>query len=152
MARKAAPTYRQYATAQDLESKIREYFESAADETVRCWDRGKMKEMRKPISVAGLLNYLVLTDTAWKNYLSGKADGLEEGECPEGEIGTYRFVACKAMRKIRADIIEKTSTGEISPNVGAMLLKNDFGYGTETEEKPTTINIVIPKELERECR
>lgn len=152
MAKKAAQTNRQYETAQDLENKIRKYFDEAAEEKVQCWDRGKLKQMRKPISVAGLLNYLVLTDTAWKNYLSGKADGLEEGECPEGEIGTFRFVACKAMRKIRADIIEKTSTGEISPNVGAMLLKNDFGYGIETEEKPTTINIVIPKELERECR
>lgn len=151
MERKASKAYRKYETAQALEKKILKYFEDAESTKVKCWDRGKLKEMRRPVSVAGLLNYLVLTDTSWKNYLSGKADGLEEGECPEGETTTYRFVASKAMRKIRADIIEKTSTGEISPNVGAMLLKNDFGYGADIEEKPTTINIVIPKELEREC-
>ena len=141
-----------YATPEELDTKIRAYFDDANKKEIRCWDRGKMKQMRCPVSVSGMLNDLQLSDSAWKRYLDGTMDGLEKGECPENEIGTFRFVAAKAMRKIKADIIEKTSTGEISPNVGAMLLKADFGYGVESEEKPTTINIVIPKELERECR
>lgn len=141
-----------YATPGELDEKIREYFEKASKTKIQCWDRGKLKEMRQPVSVSGMLNALLLSDAAWKRYLDGTMDALEKGECPENETGTFRFVAAKAMRKIKADIIEKTSTGEISPNVGAMLLKADFGYGVETEEKPTTINIVIPKELERECK
>lgn len=140
-----------YATPQELDAKIRDYFEKAQNKEIKCWDRGKLKNMRQPISVSGLLNALLLSDSAWKRYLDGTMDGMEKGECPESENGTFRFVAAKAMRKIKADIIEKTSTGEISPNVGAMLLKADFGYGVDSEEKPTTINIVIPKELEREC-
>lgn len=149
---KKANTGARYATPEELDTKIRKYFDDAQNNKIQCWDRGKLKQMRQPVSVSGMLNALLLSDAAWKRYLDGTMDGLEKGECPENETGTFRFVAAKAMRKIKADIIEKTSTGEISPNVGAMLLKADFGYGVENEEKPTTINIVIPKELERECR
>lgn len=141
-----------YRTVAAFSQAVGEYVSGRKNKLTSRYEKGKLYEARQTLTLSGLLAHLGLTDAAWADYVSGRADGLPPGECPESEVGTYRQAATEAMRTIKADIIEKMASGELDAKVGQMLLKSDFGYGAEADGKVQTININLTKNLEAEAK
>lgn len=120
----------EFSTPRVLEGRIKRYFRS-------------MEEEGRVPTLAGLQWALGLTDRRWGMYCAGEV-GVNDTQKED-----FCRVIHRAIKRIEAETLERTLTGEIASSVGQMVLASDFGYRKE-RELPSVMQIRLPPELEEE--
>lgn len=119
-----------------LKKAIDDYFTQRLGEWVTLSERGKERTVRRPLTLAGLLVDLSLTDAQWQEML----------EDPKRAPICYR-----ALKRLESETLERTLTGEYPASAGQLVLASDFGY-SKKEAEPGAVRIALPPDLEEQCR
>ncbi len=111
-----------FSTPQELYDKCNEYF-------------GKWESSGRPLTVAGLINYLKISRWTWDNYANGEYDDV----C-DPEQDNFSATIEMAKRHIEVDKLENGLLGKYNSSIAKFDLVNNHNY-TEKQEVNKTVKV-----------